>query len=165
MTEHERESDLLRQRRANFDELVRLGLDPYPRKFERTDTIAELVSAHGKQDERGARSRRDSDKNGRPDPCDSELRKANFLVLSDGREKIQAYVRQDSLPRRTSPHSSCSTSVITSAPRGSCFARRRNELTIHARSSTSSSSASSRCRRSGTVSATSRSAIASATSI
>ncbi len=49
MTEHERESDLRRQRRANFDELVRLGIDPYPRKFERTDTIADLVSAHGQK--------------------------------------------------------------------------------------------------------------------
>ena len=43
----DRESDLLRQRRANFDELVRLGIDPYPRKFERSDTIADLVAAHG----------------------------------------------------------------------------------------------------------------------
>ena len=47
MTEHERESDLLRQRRANFDELVKLGIDPYPRKFERTDTVESLVAAHG----------------------------------------------------------------------------------------------------------------------
>ena len=43
MTDETRDSDLLRQRRANFDELVRLGIDPYPRKFDRTDTIADLA--------------------------------------------------------------------------------------------------------------------------
>ena len=42
----DRESDLLRQRRANFEELIRLGVDPYPRTFERTDTVHDLVEAH-----------------------------------------------------------------------------------------------------------------------
>ena len=50
MTEEIRESDLLRQRRANFEELAQLGVDPYPRKFERSDTIGDLVAAHGGQD-------------------------------------------------------------------------------------------------------------------
>ena len=38
MTDETRDSDLLRQRRANFDELVRTGIDPYPHKFDRSDT-------------------------------------------------------------------------------------------------------------------------------
>ena len=44
---HERESDQLRQRRANLDELAALGVPTYPRAFTRTDTVAELVEAHG----------------------------------------------------------------------------------------------------------------------
>ena len=47
MTEEVRESDQLLQRRANFDELLRLGVDPYPRTFSRTHTVDELVAAHG----------------------------------------------------------------------------------------------------------------------
>src|ERR687891_719826 len=75
MSDHTDESDLIRQRRENFDELVRLGVDPYPRAFERTDTVQALVSAHGH-------------------------RKADVLVISDGHARIQAYIRQDSLPER-----------------------------------------------------------------
>ena len=40
-------SDLLRQRRENFQELVDLGVDPYPRRFERTHSVDELVQAYG----------------------------------------------------------------------------------------------------------------------
>ena len=47
MADESSESDQIRQRRANFDELVRLGVDPYPRAFPRTATIQSLVSAHG----------------------------------------------------------------------------------------------------------------------
>ena len=39
-----RESDQHEQRRANFDELVKLGVDPYPHAFERTHTVHDLVS-------------------------------------------------------------------------------------------------------------------------
>ena len=88
MTEHERESDLLRQRRANFDELVRLGLDPYPRKFERTDTIAELVSAHGNKTKEELEAAAIQTKTAGRILAIRSFGKANFLVLSDGREKI-----------------------------------------------------------------------------
>jgi lysyl-tRNA synthetase class 2 len=43
----ETESDQIRQRRDNLDELVRLGVNPYPHEFPRTHTIAELVETHG----------------------------------------------------------------------------------------------------------------------
>ena len=33
------EGDQLIQRRENLAELVRLGVDPYPHRFDRTDTI------------------------------------------------------------------------------------------------------------------------------
>ena len=46
-SEQQKESEQIRQRRANFEELQRLGVTPYPHVFERTDTIAALVDAHG----------------------------------------------------------------------------------------------------------------------
>ena len=86
------------QRRANFSELLSLGVAPYPNRFPRTDTIEALVAAHGD----ATREALDA----------AEIRtatagrilgirsfgKANFLVLSDGAARIQVYVRQDSLP-------------------------------------------------------------------
>ena len=92
------DSDLIRQRRENFEELVRLGVDPYPRAFERTDTVQALVDAHhartGAELEHTAIRTRTA---GRILAIRS-FGKANFLVISDGHARIQIYIRQDSLP-------------------------------------------------------------------
>src|SRR6185436_10214429 len=45
--DQQKASDQLRQRRANFEELQRLGVPAYPHAFTRTNTVAELVEAHG----------------------------------------------------------------------------------------------------------------------
>ena len=37
----------VQQRRTNLEELGKLGVEIYPRRFERTDTISALVAAHG----------------------------------------------------------------------------------------------------------------------
>src|SRR5919205_662400 len=88
----------IEQRRANLAALAALGIDIYPRRFDRTHTIAQLVSAFGGRTH---------------DELDAEhihtvtagrilgirsFGKANFLVLTDGAAKIQVYVRQDSVP-------------------------------------------------------------------
>jgi lysyl-tRNA synthetase class 2 len=91
------ENDLLVQRRANMEALAQLGVDLYPHEFERTDTIRRLVDAHGaksKDDLEAARV--DTRTSGRILAIRS-FGKANFLVLSDGRARIQAYIRKDSL--------------------------------------------------------------------
>src|SRR4026209_2483564 len=134
MTEHERESDLLRQRRANFDELVRLGLDPYPRKFERTDTIAELVSAHGNKTKEELEAAAIQTKTAGRILAIRSFGKANFLVLSDGREKIQAYLRQDSLPGKDFAAFKLLDFGDYVGVEGKLFRTKTNELTIHASS-------------------------------
>ena len=134
MTEHERESDLLRQRRANFDELVRLGLDPYPRKFERTDTIADLVSAHGGKTKEELEAAGIHTRTAGRILAIRSFVKANFLVLSDGREKIQAYVRQDSLPEKDFAAFRLLDFGDYVGVEGKLFRTKTNELTIHASS-------------------------------
>ena len=91
------DSELVAQRRANFEELTSLGVHPYPYAYEATHRIADLVAAYGETS---------------GDVLEAEpvlvraagrilgLRtfgKANFLVLSDGAATIQAYVREDSV--------------------------------------------------------------------
>ncbi len=92
------ERELQQQRRANLDELGRLGVDIYPRRFDRTDTIQALVSQHGEKtaaDLEAAGIRTTT--SGRIVALRS-FGKANFLVLTDGLARIQVYVRQDSVP-------------------------------------------------------------------
>ena len=80
----EKEPDQLRQRRANFQELQRLGIPPYPHVFERTDTIQALVEAHGgKAGEELEATRIQTRTAGRILAIRS-FGKANFLAISDG---------------------------------------------------------------------------------
>src|SRR5215211_1532208 len=96
----DRESDLLRQRRANFEELVRLGVDPYPRRFQRTSTIADVVEAHGNRTREELETAAVETRTAGRILAIRSFGKANFLVISDGRAKIQVYVRQDALPEK-----------------------------------------------------------------
>jgi lysyl-tRNA synthetase class 2 len=88
----------LTQRKANLDELVKLGVDIYPRRFERTQSVSELVDSYGARthDELEA-EKIQATTSGRILGIRS-FGKANFLVISDGLKTIQAYVRQDSVP-------------------------------------------------------------------
>src|SRR5262245_10742986 len=88
----------LTQRKANLDELVKLGVDIYPRRFERTQTISELVASYG--------TRTHDELEAEKVPATTSGRilgirsfgKANFLVISDGLKTIQIYVRQNDVP-------------------------------------------------------------------
>src|SRR5216684_129148 len=92
------QDELLQQRQSNLSELVKLGIEIYPRTFERRHTIAGLVDAYGQRthDELEA-DRIETITSGRILAIRA-FGKANFLVVSDGRAKIQVYIRQDSLP-------------------------------------------------------------------
>src|SRR6185295_14597589 len=39
-------NDQLQERQRSFEEIVQLGFDPYPHKFDRTHTIAEIVNQY-----------------------------------------------------------------------------------------------------------------------
>jgi lysyl-tRNA synthetase, class II len=86
------------QRRANLEELATLGVEVYPRTFERTHTVSELVGAYGTRthDELEA-EHIPTTTSGRVLAIRS-FGKASFLVLSDGAAKLQVYIRQDALP-------------------------------------------------------------------
>ncbi len=94
------ENDLLAQRRANMEALAALGVDLYPHEFERTDTVAELVGAHGAKAKAELEAVRVETKTSGRILAIRSFGKANFLVLSDGRARIQVYVREDALPGR-----------------------------------------------------------------
>src|SRR5687768_595352 len=132
--EHFRESDLLRQRRENFQELIRLGVDPYPRHFERTDTIDALVEAHsGKTGEQLEAEQPRARTAGRILAIRS-FGKANFLALSDGRSKIQIYIRKDALPERDFSVYRLLDFGDFVGVEGRLFRTKTNELTIWASS-------------------------------
>ncbi len=132
MAEDVRESDQLLQRRANFEELVRLGVDPYPHTFARTDTVDELVAAHATTAAEALEaSPVETTTAGRVLAIRS-FGKANFLVISDGRSRIQVYVRKDALSERDFAIFKLLDFGDFIGVRGKLFRTKTNELTIFA---------------------------------
>jgi lysyl-tRNA synthetase, class II len=83
-----------------MEALVELGVDPYPRGFDRTDSIAALVTAHGEKSKEDLEAARIETRTSGRVLAIRSFGKANFLVLSDGLSRIQVYVRQDSVGDR-----------------------------------------------------------------
>ncbi|MGE0461153.1 MAG: lysine--tRNA ligase [Vicinamibacterales bacterium] len=88
------------QRRANLDAIVALGFRAYPNRFATTHTVSALVTAHGDSDAGALEASRVETVTAGRIISIRHFGKAAFLVLSDGRSRIQVYVRQDSLPER-----------------------------------------------------------------
>jgi lysyl-tRNA synthetase class 2 len=86
------------QRRANLEALTALGIETYPRKFERRHTISALVDAYSHRTHDELEADRIETITGGRILAIRAFGKANFLVLSDGHAKVQVYLRQDSLP-------------------------------------------------------------------
>ena len=97
MTAHD-ESDQTAQRRANFEQLRQLGVDVYPRRFDAGATVSDVVAAHGGTSGADLEAQAVQVKVAGRILGMRTFGKANFLVLSDGSARVQAYVRQDSVP-------------------------------------------------------------------
>jgi lysyl-tRNA synthetase class 2 len=89
------------QRRAKLDELAALGVERYPHQFDRSASISELVAQHGTTPGPALEVSRPVATTAGRILGVRTFGKANFLVLSDGRERLQVYVRQDSVDARS----------------------------------------------------------------
>src|SRR4029450_5445346 len=94
------ESDQVIQRRANLDALKRLGVDPYPRRYNPEASIDAIVAEHGGRNHDDLEAMQIHTRTAGRILAIRSFGKANFLQLSDGHARIQVYLRQDSLPQR-----------------------------------------------------------------
>ncbi|MBA3948597.1 MAG: lysine--tRNA ligase [Acidobacteria bacterium] len=126
------ESDLIRQRRANLAELEALGVTLFPSRFDRTDTVSALVEAHGGTDAAALDDEKPMARAAGRILAIRSFGKANFLVLSDGRQKIQVYIRADSMPERDFTIFKLLDFGDIVGAHGRVFRTKTNELTIWA---------------------------------
>jgi lysyl-tRNA synthetase class 2 len=94
------ESDQVRQRRANLDALRALGVDVYPNRFDAEASVEAIVREHGGQPGEALETARPVTRVAGRILGIRSFGKANFLVIADGRERLQVYIRQDSLPEQ-----------------------------------------------------------------
>ncbi len=128
----ERETDQLRQRRENLSELRRLGIDVYPRSFGATATVSTLVEQHTDTDKDTLELDEVQTAVAGRIVAIRSFGKANFLVISDGRSRIQVYVRQDSMPERDFSVFELLDFGDIIGVTGRLFRTRTNELTVWA---------------------------------
>ena len=122
------------QRKANLEAIVRLGFAAYPNKFDTTHAVSALVDGYGaKTKEELEATRVETITAGRIVSVRS-FGKASFLVLSDGRSRIQVYVRQDALSERDYQLSKLLDLGDQIGVSGHLFRTKTNELSIWASS-------------------------------
>ncbi len=126
------EDEQIQQRRSNLEKLIELGVDSYPHRFDRSASVTDLVRAHG--DKAGPEleeHRVTTVTSGRILGIRS-FGKANFLVLSDGRSRIQVYIKKDSLSTRDFELFRLLDFGDFVGVEGHLFRTRTNELTVWA---------------------------------
>ena len=94
------ESDQIVQRRANLEELRNLGVDVYPHRFESEATVETVVLEHGARSGEDLEAAQIRTRTSGRILSIRSFGKANFLVVSDGKTRIQVYVRKDALSER-----------------------------------------------------------------
>ncbi len=132
MTEAAGSTDPILQRRLKLEELKKLGVDPYPHKFELSHTVSQIVSGFGE------RSGEDLEKEKTGVQTAGRLiasrghGKASFgHLLGDGR-RLQIYVRQDRVGEANYQIFKLLDVGDVVGVRGDLFRTRTGELTIFA---------------------------------
>jgi lysyl-tRNA synthetase class 2 len=95
------EQEQFAQRLAKLDEIRRLGVAVYPTGFRRTATVASIVEKYGAVEAEVLETERPTASVAGRVLGVRSFGKARFLVLSDGLERLQAYVRADAVDDRT----------------------------------------------------------------
>jgi lysyl-tRNA synthetase class 2 len=129
---HEDESDQVRQRRTNLDELRALGVEVYPRTFDAAATIAQVVGEHQEKAGETLEGEKPMARVAGRILAIRSFGKANFLVISDGRARIQVYIRQDALSERDFKIYKLLDFGDWVGVEGRVFRTKTNELTIWA---------------------------------
>src|SRR6187397_312605 len=126
------EDEQILQRRAHLAELSLLGVDAYPHKFERTATVSDLVREHSEKDGPALEANRIAATTSGRTLGIRSFGKASFLVLSDGRSRIQVYIKKDSLSEHDFELFRLLDFGDVIGVEGHLFRTRTNELTIWA---------------------------------
>jgi lysyl-tRNA synthetase class 2 len=126
------EKEQTAQREAKLDELVGLGVNVYPNQFARTADISAIVARYGLMPAEELESAEPQEQTAGRILSMRTFGKANFLVLSDGRTRIQVYVRADSVDADSMAIFGRLDFGDHIGVRGKLFRTRTNELTIWA---------------------------------
>ena len=126
------ENDQIEERRRSLDQIVKLGFDPYPHKFDRTHSIKQIVEEFsGKTSEQLEADRPRVRVAGRIHAI-NKMGKAAFIRFTDGTELLQIYLKSNEVDERTWSLFKLLDLGDFIGTEGRLFRTRTAELSIHA---------------------------------
>ncbi len=127
------EDDLLSQRHARIAQIQALGYEPYGHRFDASTTVPAIWLEHGAKSAEELTSKIPVRVAGRIHTI-RRMGKAGFAHLAQGGERVQVYVRKDSVPERDYALWELLDLGDIAGVSGYLFRTRTGELSIHAES-------------------------------
>jgi len=94
-------SDQLEERRRALEQIVALGFEPYPHRFDRTHSITQIVQNFSSKTADQLEAERPHTKAAGRIHAINRMGKAAFVRFSDGAEILQIYIKSNEVDERT----------------------------------------------------------------
>jgi len=124
--------DLILQRRKKLQAIIDLGYEPYPRKYEFTHTIPEVLAAYSKRSAEELSAQKVSTRVAGRVMTIRPHGKAGFAHLAGGGQRLQIYARLDAVGERDFELYKLLDLGDLVGVEGYLFRTRTGELTVHA---------------------------------
>ena len=118
---------LVKERIGKLNQIKKLGINPYPSKFDKKDNISEIISNYSKlKNEENSKAKV---KTAGKILAIREMGKASFVDIQDSNSKIQCFIREDEVKKKYNLYKLFDIGDIVGVE-GNPFRTKRGELSI-----------------------------------
>jgi lysyl-tRNA synthetase, class II len=129
-------NDQMRERRRALDQIIELGVDPYPHKFDRTHTTSEIVEKYEPKTSQELEADTVEVRAAGRIHAINRMGKAAFIRFTDGIKLLQIYLKSNEISERDWALFKLLHLGDCVGVEGKLFRTRTGELSVHARSLT-----------------------------
>lgn len=129
-------NDQMEERRRSLGQIVELGFDPYPHKFDRTHSISQIVQQFSGKGGEELETERPLVRTAGRIHAINKMGKAAFVRFSEGAELLQIYIKSNEVDERTWALLKLLDLGDIIGTEGTLFRTRTGELSVHAESVT-----------------------------
>ncbi len=129
-------NDQIEERRRSLEQIIQLGFDPYPHRFDRTQSISQIVHQFGSKTGEELEAERPQTRVAGRIHAINKMGKAAFIRFSDGAELLQIYIKSNEVDERTWVLFKLLDLGDSIGTEGRLFRTRTGEMSIHAESLT-----------------------------
>jgi lysyl-tRNA synthetase, class II len=128
------ENDQIEQRRRSLQQIIELGFDPYPHKFDRSLSISQIAQQFSHKTGEDLEVERPRARVAGRIHAINKMGKAAFIRFTDGAELLQVYIKSNEVDERTWALMKLLDLGDFIGTEGRLFRTRTGELSIHAES-------------------------------